>query len=72
VDKMSKNQLDKLKQWFKSSKSSNSQDRYALIPELERELRKESPIEKRIKLLKDLNDVVIHNRLEEVSFIAIH
>lgn len=64
---MNKN-LDKLKQFFRNSKSYSAQDRvYVLKPETERDLKKESPMEKRVKMLKDLGDVVMTNRLEDVS-----
>lgn len=69
---MSKNQLDKLKQFFKTSKSTSSQEKYTLTSEIDRELRKESPIEKRVKLLKDLGDIVSTNRLEEVSVFTLY
>lgn len=64
---MNKN-LDKLKQFFRSNKTNNSQEKvYVLNHEIEKELRKESSTEKRVKLLRDLGDIVISNRLEEVS-----
>lgn len=63
---MNKN-LDKLKQFFRSSKTNSAQEKvYVLDCEIEKELRKEST-EKRIKLMKDLGDVVLSNRLEEVK-----
>lgn len=63
---MNKN-LDKLKQFFRNSKTFNAQAVYVLKQETERDLRKESPMEKRVKMLKDLGDVVLANRLEDVS-----
>lgn len=64
---MSKN-LDKLKQFFRSNKVSGGQERvHVLTTELERELRKDNSLEKRLKLLKDLSDVVSTNRLEEFA-----
>lgn len=64
--KMNKN-LDKLKQFFRSNKTNNAHERvYVLNSEIERELRKDSSNEKRVKLLRDLGDIVISNRLEEV------
>lgn len=63
---MNKN-LDKLKQFFRSNKTNNAHERvYVLNSEIERELRKDSSNEKRVKLLRDLGDIVISNRLEEV------
>lgn len=63
---MNKN-LDKLKQFFRSNKTNSAQERvYVLNTEIERELRKESSNEKRVKLLRELGDVVVANRLEEV------
>ena len=63
---MSKN-LDKLKQFFRSNKTNSSQERvYVLNSEIERELRKESSNEKRVKFVTDLGDIVLTNRLEEV------
>lgn len=64
---MNKN-LDKLKQFFRSNKTNNAQERvYLLNNEIEKELRKEALVEKRIKLIRDLGDIVVSNRLEEVS-----
>lgn len=66
IAKMNKN-LDKLKQFFRNSKSHNAQERvYLLKAETERDLKKESPMAMRVKMLKDLGDVVMTNRLEEV------
>lgn len=67
VSIMNKN-LDKLKQFFRNSKTYNAQEQVWLLkPETERDLKKESPMEKRVKMLKELGDVVSTNRLEEVS-----
>lgn len=64
---MNKN-LDKLKQFFRSNKTNNAQERvYLLNNEIEKELRKEALVEKRIKLIRDLGDIVVSNRLEEVN-----
>jgi hypothetical protein len=64
---MNKN-LDKLKQFFRSNKTNSAQEKvYILNNEIERELRKDWPLEKRIKLIKDLGDIVTSNRLEEVT-----
>lgn len=64
---MNKN-LDKLKQFFRSNKTNSAQERvYVLNAEIERELDKKVPVEKRIKLLRDLSEIVASNRLEEVS-----
>lgn len=69
---MNKN-LDKLKQFFRSNKTNNAQERvYVLNSEIERELRKDSSNEKRVKLLRELGDIVISNRLEEVLLILSH
>lgn len=63
---MNKN-LDKLKQFFRSNKTNSAQERiYVLNSEIERDLRKET-MEKRVKLLRDLGDIVLVNRLEEVT-----
>lgn len=63
---MSKN-LDKLKQFFRSNKMSSGQERHVLNNETERELRKDNSLEKRLRLMKDLGEIVIANRLEEVN-----
>lgn len=63
---MNKN-LDKLKQFFRSNKTNSAQERlYVLNSDIERDLRKET-LEKRIKLLRDLGEIVVVNRLEEVT-----
>lgn len=63
---MNKN-LDKLKQFFRSNKTNSSQERvYVLNSEIERELRKDSSNDKRVKFVTDLGDIVLSNRLEEV------
>lgn len=68
---MNKN-LDKLKQFFRSNKTNSAQERvYVLNSEIERELRKESDPQKRIKLIRDLGDIVLTNRLEEVCIISL-
>jgi hypothetical protein len=64
---MSKN-LDKLKQFFRNNKTNSAQERiYIFNSDIEKELRRESSNEKRIKLLRDLGDIVVSHRLEEVS-----
>lgn len=64
---MNKN-LDKLKQFFRSNKTNSAQERvYVLNTEIERELEKKVAVEKRVKLLKDLGEIVLSNRLEEVN-----
>lgn len=68
---MNKN-LDKLKQFFRSNKTNSSQERvYVLTSEIERELRKDSSNEKRVKFIIDLCDIVLSNRLEEVCLFAL-
>lgn len=68
---MSKN-LDKLKQFFKSNKINSAQEKvYVLNSEIERELRKDSSNEKRKMLLRDLGEIVLVNRLEEVIIIRL-
>lgn len=68
---MSKN-LDKLKQFFKSNKTNSAQEKvYVLNSEIERELRKDSSNEKRKVLLRELGDIVVVNRLEEVRTICL-
>lgn len=67
---MSKN-LDKLKQFFKTNNKTNSAQEkvYVLNSEIERELRKDSSNEKRKILLRDLGEIVLVNRLEEVRML---
>lgn len=63
---MNKN-LDKLKQFFRTNKTNSAQERlYVLNSDIERDLRKET-LEKRLKLLRDLGEIVVVNRLEEVT-----
>lgn len=70
--KDSKSVQDKLKQFFKNLNKNHggnirrSSD-FALTEELQRELSKESPVATRLKTLKCLGDIVLTNRLEEVS-----
>jgi hypothetical protein len=65
---MSKN-LDKLKQFFRTNKASGGQERiHVLNNELERELRKDNSLEKRLRLIKELGEIALGNRLEEVSW----
>lgn len=67
---MNKN-LDKLKQFFKSNKTNSSQEKvYVLNSDVERELRKDSSNEKRKVLLRELGEIVVANRLEEVRTLA--
>jgi hypothetical protein len=66
---MSKN-LDKLKQFFKNNKTAGGQqDRFVLTAETEKELRKDNSLEKRLRLIKDLGEIVLTNRLEDVNII---
>lgn len=67
---MSRN-LDKLKQFFKSNKTNSVPTVYRMNSEIERELQKDSSNEKRIKLLRELGEIVQANRLEEVSWVLI-
>jgi hypothetical protein len=63
---MNKN-LDKLKQFFRSNKTNSAQERvYVLNSEIEKELEKKVPVEKRVRLLRELGEIVVSNRLEEV------
>jgi hypothetical protein len=67
--------LDKLKQFFRSNKINSAQERiYVLNNEIERELR-DSSNEKRVKIIKELGEIVQANRLEEVrnsSRLSVH
>lgn len=66
---MNKN-IDKLKQFFRSNKTNSAQERvYFLNSEIERDLEKRSAVDKRIKLLRELGEIVVNNRLEEVMTI---
>lgn len=68
---MSKN-LEKLKQFFRSNRGASGQDRVqVLTAEIERELKKDNAIEKRIKLLKELGDVGKAVKLEEVNKLTV-
>ena len=63
---MSKN-LDKLKQFFRSNKTNSGQERVQVLNiEIERELRKDNSLEKRLKLIKDLGEILVSTRIEEV------
>lgn len=63
---MSKN-LDKLKQFFRSNKANSGQERVQVLnTEIERELRKDNSLEKRLKLIKDLGEILVSTRIEEV------
>lgn len=63
---MSKN-LEKLKHFFRSNRSSIGQDRVQVLTvEIERELRKDNAIEKRLKSIKDIGDIGAAAKLEEV------
>jgi hypothetical protein len=63
---MSKN-LEKLKQFFRSNRASGQDRVQVLTAEIERELRKDNAIEKRIKILKELGDIGAAAKLEEVN-----
>lgn len=68
---MNKN-LDKLKHFFRSNKTNSAQEKlYVLNETIERELRKENSSSKRTTILRDLGDIVLNNRLEEVSWFII-
>jgi hypothetical protein len=59
--------LDLLKHFFKNNKASSVNE--AIIPltsEIERELRKDNQLEKRVKLIVELGEIVMTNRIEEV------
>lgn len=67
---MSKN-LEKLKQFFRSNRATGGQDRVQVLTvEIERELKKDNAIEKRLKLLKELGDIGSAAKLEEVNKLA--
>ncbi|XP_053685229.1 tuberin isoform X2 [Sabethes cyaneus] len=63
------NTLNKLKQFFRISKSSGASHRdrnfFPISPELERELQPETPVGQRCKALKDFSENVLKYRLEE-------
>ncbi|XP_058457517.1 tuberin isoform X2 [Malaya genurostris] len=63
------NALNKLKQFFRISKTSGTTHRdrnyFPISSELERELQPETPVGQRCKALKDFSDNVIKYRLEE-------
>ncbi|XP_055596027.1 tuberin isoform X2 [Uranotaenia lowii] len=67
-NKDKENTLNKLKQWFRSSKTSTTTQRernyFPISTELERELQPETPINQRCKALKDFSEDVIKYRLE--------
>lgn len=64
---MSKN-LEKLKQFFRSNRATGGQDRVqVLTAEIERELKKDTAIERRLKLIKELGEVGAAAKLEEVN-----
>jgi len=59
--------MDKLKQFFRSNKANSGQERVQVLnSEIERELRKDNSIEKRLKLIKDLGEILVSTRIEEV------
>lgn len=62
------NKIEKLKAYLKIGYKTNSaQERvYVLHADIERDLEKRVPVEKRVKLLRDLGEIVVVNRLEEV------
>uniref|UniRef100_A0A0K8TBU2 Tuberin n=1 Tax=Lygus hesperus TaxID=30085 RepID=A0A0K8TBU2_LYGHE len=61
--------LDKLKQFFRLQKSNPGacrfRDDFILTPEIEKEISFESSVATRIKALKELNEIVLKDRLEE-------
>ncbi|XP_055530935.1 tuberin isoform X2 [Wyeomyia smithii] len=65
------NTLNKLKQFFRISRSSGATHRdrnyFPISPELERELQPETPVGQRCKALKDFSEDVIKYRLEADS-----
>lgn len=66
---MSKN-LDKLKHFFRSNsnRAISGQDRVQVLTvEIERELRRDNAIEKRLKVIKELGDIGAAAKLEEVN-----
>lgn len=68
---MSKN-LEKLKQFFRSNRATSGQDRVqVLTAEIERELRKDNLVEKRMKILKELGDIGAAAKLEEVNTLCV-
>ena len=69
---MSKN-LEKLKQFFRSNRAIGGQDRVQVLTvEIERELRKDNAVDKRIRVLKELGDIGAAAKLEEVSYVQRH
>ncbi|GAB0090874.1 Tuberin [Sergentomyia squamirostris] len=63
--------IQKLKQFFKSSKASagglQQQTDFCLTPEIERDLRPETPVNQRCKILRELGDHLCKRRLEDSS-----
>lgn len=60
---MSKN-LDKLKQFFRSSRGIDRVQ--VLTTEIERELRKENTVDKRLKIIAEIGEISAATKLEEV------
>ncbi|XP_055620720.1 tuberin isoform X2 [Toxorhynchites rutilus septentrionalis] len=63
------NALNKLKQFFRNSRTSGTMHRdrsfICITPDLERELQPETPVGQRCKVLKDFSDDVLKYRLEK-------
>lgn len=80
--------LQKLKMFFKTSKSLPSKKKifftngflnliffaisglFVITPEIERELKPETPIAQRLRAIRDLENIVLERNLEDVSFIT--
>lgn len=62
------NKIEKLKAYLKIGYKTNAAHErvYILNNEIERDLEKKVPVEKRVKLLRDLGEIVVVNKLEEV------
>ncbi|XP_055383497.1 tuberin [Condylostylus longicornis] len=61
------NALNKLRHFFKASKTGVGVKERELGPELERELRPENPVAQRCKTLKDLGEMVLTTKLEDAA-----
>lgn len=70
-DKENKSVQDKLKQLFRLHKGNLGnivrRGDFVLSPEIEKELNAESPLSTRIKAIRSLSDIVLSNKLEEVT-----
>lgn len=68
---MSKN-LEKLKQFFRSNRATPGQERVQVLTvEIERELKKDSAIEKRLKLIRELGEIGAAEKFEEVNELTV-